>query len=170
MPSCSPGARGAGFSAGSSFLSIAASERVECVEHQAAVATFEEAVGQLPTPRMHDLYAAFLHEQLDAALAEASSDGRQTTSAASSDGKAAKAARRRVAEAAHALLKLAARAADAGARLHAQNLPSSSSIWPRPSRPNAAGACTGQAALQTCCYAVGVALKPFISMPAAPLA
>ena len=81
------------------------------------MAIFEEAVGQLPTPRMHDLYAAFLTEQLDEALAEASSDGHQTASATSGDGKAVKAARRRVAEAAAALLKLAARAADAGAAL-----------------------------------------------------
>ena len=83
---------------------------------QKAAATFEEAVGKLPTPRMHDLYAAFLHEQLDAAFTEASVDGHRIAPAASSDNKAAKAARRRVAEAAQALLKLAARAADAGAQ------------------------------------------------------
>ncbi len=65
---------------------------------------------------MHDLYAAFLHEQLDAALAEASADGHQFAANTSANGKAAKAARRRAAEAAQALLKLAARAADAGAQ------------------------------------------------------
>ena len=63
---------------------------------------------------MYDLYAAFLNEQLDEALAEASPDAHRLSSVATSDGNAAKAARRRVAEAAHALLKVASRAADAG--------------------------------------------------------
>ena len=76
---------------------------MSCWHQQAALAIFEDAVQKLPTARMYDLYAAFLEEQLGAALDEASSD------------KAAMAARRRAGEAADALLKLSSRAAEAGA-------------------------------------------------------
>ena len=70
---------------------------------QAAVAVFEEALEKMSTPHMYDLYAAFLTEQMDLAVAEASDSQ-----------KATKATRRRAGEAANALLKLASHAAAAG--------------------------------------------------------